>query len=404
MIFILFTILLPLLVALGILISPLWPMKKVVNRKKFGILIGSSVIISSIVCGGLYFGAHRKLYFKEVWNYKRVSIKHEEKWTTHETRQERYQSGTDSKGNPTYSYRTVHYTEYHGPYWTVYNEYETGHNFFSGTRISQSEYNKWAKIFGTEKKTGIHKGSSYMAKAITGGIYEAHWPGTFDTIYPHSEIKEYVNKARVSKNTITKLSKPTEAQKKKYPRPVNSGNTNPIISYGPSFSKKDMLLIRRCNAFLGRKHEIHAMIVAFNSKDGRGQIREVLTAWEGTNKNELIMFVGLGQDRKVEWCEVHNWLSLGDSTVNNMWRDHVMGKKFDISHVAKGLLEFVPKHWSRPQAVTIDYLKIDIHWGWGLAAFLSVMLITTASFFVVEYKIFENVDEFGEYKYSKWGW
>ena len=398
MIFIFFTILLPLLIALGLLISPLWPMKKIVNRKKFGVLIGISIVVSAIVCGGLYFGAHRKLYFKEVWNYKIVSIQHKERWTTHETRVETYQSGTDSKGNPTYSTRIVHYTQTHGPYWYKYDEYDKQHS------IDSSEYKEWATFWGNEKHVGTNKGSSHAGRAITGEIYACQWPGKFENIYPHSAIHSYVNKARVTKNTITKLAEPTEEQKKKYPRPVDDDNVSPIISYGPPFSDADVMLLRRCNAFLGRVHEIHAMIVAFNAKDGRGQIREVLTAWEGTNKNELVMFVGLDKDRKVEWCEVHNWLDIGDSTVNNMWRDHVMGETFDIPHVAKGLLEFVPKHWSRPQAETIDYLQVDIHWGWGLAAFLSIIAITTGAFFIVEYKIFDNVDVFGESKYSKWGY
>ena len=399
MIFIIITILIPLLIALGLLISPLWPMKKVVNRKKFGVLIGISIIVSAMVCGGLYFGAHRKLYFKEVWNYKITSIQHKERWTEEEMRTRQVPDGVDKDGNTTYRTEIYYVTESYGPYWDKIDEYGNSH------RINSQKYNRWKKFWDNEKHVGTNKGSAAFGdRAITGKIYACVWPGQFENIYPHSAIHSYINKARVAKNTITKLSKPTEAQKEKYPRPVDSNNTSPIISYGPAFSDADVMLMRRCNASLGRRYEIHAMIVAFSSKAGRGQIREVLTAWQGTNKNELIMFVGLDEDRKVAWCEVHNWLDLGDSTVNNMWRDYVMGETFDISHVSKGLMEFVPKHWSRPQAETINYLQIDIHWGWCLSAFLSVIVITVISFFVVEYKIFENVDEFGEEKYSKWGW
>jgi len=74
------------------------------------------------------------------------------------------------------------------------------------------------------------------------------------------------------------------------------------------------------------------------------------------------------------------------------------------TEAAKVLREIVPKYWSRPQGASIDYLQVDIHWGWGLGAFLAVISITTGAFFVVEYKIFDNVNEFGEDRYSRWGY
>jgi len=40
----------------------------------------------------------------------------------------------------------------------------------------------------------------------------------------------------------------------------------------------------------------------------------------------------------------------------------------------------------------------------GLGAFLAVLAITTGAFFIVEYKIFDNVDAFGEDRYSRWGY
>ena len=395
MIFIIITLLVPLLLAFGLLVSPWWPMKKVVNRKKFACLISTSIVTSGIICVFLYFGAHSKLYFKEIWNYKIVSMKHEEKWTTYETRLERYQSGTDSKGNPTYSYRTVHYTAYHGPYWTSYDEYG------DSLRIGQTEYNKWAKIWGNEKKTGIHKGSSYMARAITGGIYKCRWPGQFENIYPHSEIHSYVNKARISKNVLLKLPKPTEAQKAKYPRPVDLGNTNPIINYSKhTVSKADQMLMKRSNALLGRKHEIHAMIALLDASIGSNAVMEILTAWEGTNKNELVLFLGLDENKKVVWSDCKSWLDLGDTSVNAMWRDSAIGEIFDVAKLSAKLREIVPKYWKRPEAETISYLQIDIHWGWGIAAFLVTVGITTGVFFLVEYKIFEHVDEYGERTYK----
>jgi len=324
---------------------------------------------------------------------------HEERWTEEEMRTRQVACGTDSDGNTIYRTEVYYVTEPYGPYWTKYDEYG------KGRRIDQSEYNHWAKLWNNQKKTGIHKGSAAgWDTAITGNIFGCNWPGQFENIYPHSEIHSYINKARVSKNVLIKLPKPTEEQKAKYPRPVDLGNTDPIVSYdGYSISKAEQMLMKRSNAFLGKNYEIHAMIVLLNASDGRNAVMEVLTAWEGTNKNELVMFVGLDKEKKIAWCDVKSWLDIGDTTVNAMWRDSAMANTFNVDQIAAKLREIVPKHWSRPQAETIDYMQVDVHWGWGVSAFLVTIGITVGMFFLVEYKIFENVDEFGE-RYSKWGW
>jgi len=392
MLFLAIILLVPLVLAFGLLVSPWWPMKKVVNRKKFASLIGTSVVTSGIICVFLYIGAYSKLYFKEVWNYKITSIKHEERWSEEEMRTRQVPSGTDSEGNTTYRTETYYVTEYYGPNWISYDEYKKSHG------ISKREYDYWAKLWANQKHTGTHKGSAAgWDTPITGKIFKCHWPGKFENIYPYSEIHKYINKARVSKDILLKLPEATEAQKAKYPRPVDSDNTNPIISYNNyKISESEQMLMRRSNALLGRKYEIHAMIVILDSSIGSNGVMDVLTAWQGTNKNELVLFIGLDKDKKVAWCDCKSWLDLGDTTINAMWRDSAMATTFNVDKIAKSLRELVPKHWSRPEAETIDYLQIDIHWGWGLAAFLVTIGITTGAFFFVEYKIFEDVDEYGE--------
>ena len=404
MIFIVMTILLPLLAALGILISPWWPVtsdgttRRMLtkenpwinrsshadcmrqNRLKFGIFIGGSIVASGLICGLLYFGATRKMHFNEVWNYKITSIEHHEKWTTREMRTRQVPSGTDSKGNIIYRTETYYVTETHGPYWYANDEY--GRKNFTNEDI----YNYWAKFWNNQRQTGIHKGSSAgWGNAITGRIFQCDWLGTFETIYPWSEINSYVNKVRVSRSSVFNLAEPTKEQLKKYPRPADEKNARPVITYGPSVDPDGVMFIRRVNANFGVSKQIHALIVVFNAKDGRESINDVLTAWRGPNKNELVIFVGLEADRTIKWCEVHSWMD--NTTLHAMVRDGISGKKFDLVMIGGLLNDYIPKHWHRKHFRDFEYLKIDIHWGWCFTGFMLIVLIMAATFFVVEYKI-----------------
>ncbi|HUS50098.1 MAG TPA: hypothetical protein VMZ91_08025, partial [Candidatus Paceibacterota bacterium] len=203
MIFVLIVLLVPLVTAVGILISPWWPFIKIVNRKKFACLITIGVLASAFTCFFFYLGATRNLYSKEVWNFKITSITHEEKWTEEEMRTRQVATGTDSKGDTTYTTEIYYVTESYGPYWKKYDEYD------DVSYISQETYNRWKNKWKNEKRIGIHKGSAAgWDKAISGQIFQCDWPRTLLTIYPNQKITKYKNKVRASRTSIFKLPKP----------------------------------------------------------------------------------------------------------------------------------------------------------------------------------------------------
>ena len=392
MTFIAIAVLIPFITAFGILISPWWPLKKVVNRKKFAWLIGVSIVASVLACWALYWGATRATYFNEVWNFKITSTTYEELWTTEESRTEMYQSGVDSKGHPTYSTRIVYYTQSHGPNWFAVDEYNKRHN------INRRTFIEWAKVWKNERETGVNKGSaSGFNTAVTGRIFKCTWPGRFDTIYPYAEIHRYENKVRASRGSVFKLPKPTEALLKKYPRPADQKKTHAIIWYDGNsgdVTKADQLLMRRTNAVLGRKHEIHCVVVTIKAESGRETIQDILTAWQGPNKNELVIFAGIDEDGFVKFCEVHSWMD--NTTIHAYLRDSISDTQFNIKEISSYLRHAVPAHWSRKHFRDFEYLQVDFHWGWGVGALFAVLAIMLGTFVLVEYKIFEEVDEYGD--------
>jgi hypothetical protein len=297
-----------------------------------------------------------KSRFHEIWNYKNVSIQHWEKWTTKEERSEEVSDGTDSKGNT--KYRTRHYyeTEEHGPYWYVTDEYGNERSF------DESDYIRWAGVWNNPRVIKVNKGSSAgFDRAITGKVYECNWPSTFATIYPEHSIKRYVNKVRVNKNVWSQAEVSRDV-KEAYKSPAEQGVTSAIMSYDDSakvFSEKEKLYLERKNCQWGSSHQLHMMLITFDSsKYDMGIIDKVMAAWQGPNKNELCVFVGLGEGRKVDWVKVESWLD--DTTLHALLQGYLLGKPIDV-YAMGDYLGAKTSYWKRKEfEKDFAYMRLEI--------------------------------------------
>jgi len=378
-------VLLPALAIVGILASSLWcitigkPAERQLNKKKLLIFSVASFLIAGGISAGLYGFGCLKYWDKEVWHFKVLRIQHEEKWTTHETRTETYYTGSGK--NRTSHTRTVHYTETHGPYWTAYDETGSKHS------IPASKYDVWSRVWGNQQQTGIHKGSaSGWNTAISGRIFECKWPNDLELIYPWDEIHHYKNKVRYS-HSVLKLKEPTRGLLEIYPRPADKDNTDPVISYGPVFGATDVERMRRTNARLGPSYLVHTILVAFGPGTPRTVVDDVLSAWMGVNKNELVTFVALNGN-KVEWCEVQSWMD--DTTIHGSLRNEIMGQDFSLPRYSDLLLKYVPTQWKKKNFRDFDYLRIEIHWGWQLGSILLQLAMLLGTFVVINNKVEMN--------------
>lgn len=292
--------------------------------------------------------------FNEVWNYKGVSMKYEERWNELHTYTVEVADGTDKDGNTTYHTETRTEIVDYGPYWKLYDEYG------SETSISEGEYNDWKNIWWkNEKKVGHHSGYS-----ISGNIYEITWDGSFDKIYPMSSIKTYVNKVRACKNSVLRYAEASEELKKKFPRPADENNASPVIQYGFNyFSNDDMLYLRRVNAHLGPRNLIHPMFVIFDSGVGMGIVNDVMSAWQGPNKNELVIFLGVNKDTKnIDLVKCESWMD--NTTIYGYISDGLLNKKINAMDMGETLMVNVPKYWHKKSFKDFDYLQVEMS-GWG---------------------------------------
>ena len=242
-----------------------------------------------------------------------------------------------------------------------HDEYSDSH------AISPDEYNKWAMIWG-QNKTGVHKGSAAgFDRAITGNIYEAKWNNKFEDIYPWEEIWQYKNKVRVS-NSVFKWPEPSKDLKKRYPRPADQKNVSPIISYGPPTPESAILLLRKTNAYLGKSYQVHCMVLLFGPDKDRSVVDDVLSAWQGPNMNELVMFIGLDSNNKVLWCDVQSWSD--NTTIHAELRTKIVDmKQFDSAQLSRIWLSEIPDHWHRKDfKKDFNYIKVPISFWWFIVA------------------------------------
>jgi len=349
--FIFAPILITIISAFVILVSPWWSLKEGKNRIKFVIFLIGSLLISSGASYGIYVNANRSMMYNEVWHFAVKKIIHEEEWTTREMYTVQVPSGT-VKGVTTYRTEIRYRTQRHGPFWKV--QLDDGHI----CKIGSSSYNHWKNIWKNETNVGEHKGSSAnFAKAITGQIYACKWNDQFNTMFPWSEIHKYTNKVRRSKSVL-KYKTPTKELIKQYPRPADNNNVSSIISYGVPISAEDVLFMDRINAKLGRRYEIHIILMIFKNKD-KSIVDDVMSAWQGTNKNELVIFMNVN-DNKITWAKVESWMD--NTKYHGMIADQIIDKPINIKKLGEYILASVGKNWHRKEFKDFEYLAVKFPW------------------------------------------
>lgn len=304
-----------------------------------------------------------------------TSIKYYEDWDeyVHKTCTE---TTTDSKGNTTTRTYDCSYVNYHPEEWKQVLSNGKEHN------ISQKEYLRLFKKWNTQNEFVDLKRSYHTND---GDCYTKSWDGLINNSKTVTIKQSYINKIKGSKSIFgfTEISK-NEALKiglYEYPELKHQSKTsllghsdlnqNPVLGY--ELNDSDLIKWQFINGFYGHIHQFRTYILVFYNKPV-SIINEQKSYWEGGNKNELIVCVGLDSiNNKIQWYDAFSWSDKPTYEVN--LRSYFLNKDtLDFNDFANWTIQSVPKYWKRKEFKDFDYIDIELNSNQTIWLFVIIML------------------------------
>ncbi len=309
-----------------------------------------------------YFGGYVKVAeYHEDWN-ERVSCRHEipcshTKYCTKTCRDSKgssYSCGTEACGtlHSNDGYYHSYDVDYHPPSWQVVDSNGTTFD------IGQDTFEKLAVRWNNRVFKDLNRcwGRIGCVHDNDGDMYIA----SFDNLDEHIETTaithNYTNNIPAS-NSLLKFRdiSPQEALREgvySYPDIHNYFQTNIIApkSLNVATPENDYY-IQLINAKLGRKKQVRCFLLVYQNKSSMvSEIQE--RYWQGGNKNEIIVMVGVDNELNVQWARAFSWAFTSTEYGNKLKAAEIKNfiaeqKKLDIPEIGKYLYERIEKDYVR---------------------------------------------------------
>jgi len=295
-----------------------------------------------------------------------TKVTHEEAWTELVYYMERVPCGRDSNGNTIY--KTVQRVRhvFHPELWEMFSSYGTeqyiSSDFYEhvcntwGTPVNSMHFTG-ANILG-----GVRFGQSCAFEDIlnqysidSNPLQDASFRNRF---FPLTEEHEYKNKVRNS-HSIFKFEDISSKRAKElglfdYP-PVKYNFQECIL--GRQFPDEIHRQFELFNAWFGFQHQLHVFILCFDAAKGMGIAEKQRAYWEGGNRNEFVVCLGLDGDT-VKWCHAFSWMDEPVLSVKTeaYFREH---EQLDLNAYCTWLQENI-ELWKRKDFRDFDYLTVSL--------------------------------------------
>lgn len=294
---------------------------------------------------------------EEYVSFYTTHVRHYDEWDEwiKKTCTRTVQAGTDpDTGEPVYEEEEYDcsYREYHPERWTKIN------NGGSETYIDKGEFLKWLALWGTPGRWIDMRRNYYR---IDGDAQEYAWDGKWYHSDTQTYTQSYWNVIKGSGHSVFGYSQITPAQAKElglhdYPEVEGWGpEVSPLIGF-PSGLGRHVKRFQYLNAVLGRTHQIHVFVLAWLSKEyGPGVVEDQKAYWQGGNKNEFVVCLGLSPTGQVDWAECFSWQDRAELDVR--CRQWLMSQRrpLQLDSLA-GWIERNIGLWERKQFKDFDYI------------------------------------------------
>ena len=114
-------------------------------------------------------------------------------------------------------------------------------------------------------------------------------------------------------------------------------------------------------------------------------INDVLSAWQGVNKNELVTFIGIDKiTKKMSWIKVESWMD--NTQIHGFISDALLEKDFNSKILSDALIKHVPKYWIKKDFRDFDYLSISISLWVVVGVIIFQIIANVIMFYVIDKK------------------
>ena len=325
----------------------------------------------------------------EYWTGWVTEAQYHEKWTEE---WDTYHPPTyDSDGNMTSAGYWEHHVQHHPPYWKMIE------NNGMGFRINEKYYKHLVSQFQNEREVNL----SHMNQTSIGDgdMYVTKWNNKRDTMVVCTSTHSYENRIQVSDSIFNFPDVEDTTGLFNYPEISDRTQVPSILGDGGPTLKSANRNLCISNAELGRKKQVRMWVLVFKNAPLQMAMDQECY-WEGGNKNEMVLCVGVDDAYKVEWAYVFSW-SESEKVKIDIRQFAQSQDTLDLNAIADNMADRVSEGFVRKPFAEFSYLTV-VPPMWAVITVYVVTILLNAGIAVfATLNRFDSDNPTGEYRY-KW--
>ena len=240
--------------------------------------------------------------------------------------------------------------DYHPEYWTKEDNYKEEYD------ISYSEFKYLRKLFATnqyfvELNRDFH--------SIDGDAYSTNWAGEPERSSVITKEGSYTNKIRAS-HSVFKFENITEKEVAKwslYEYPEVTDYKQKVV-LGKKVDGRTERKLQYINGYYGPKKQFKLFVLFFKNQS-MDVVNKQRSYWEGGNKNEFVVCIGVDNSGRFEWVDAFSWMSKPALEVEV---EEFISRTEDVKlkKFADWLPNQVAAHWKRRDFNDFEYLQMEL--------------------------------------------
>lgn len=322
-----------------------------------------------------YWGSYiTETRYYEAWNEK-VDCRHEISCTHDKTcKDSNGRSYTCGKKHSNDGYQHSYDVDEHPPEWIGHNA--IGEKFDYGNSV---KFNDLCGIWKNKQRVELNR--NYHTK--DGNMYVCKYSGRPEELEPTTTAHTYENKIPVSDSYLRKDPPSPEEIKHYglYPYPTIIGYYSQNNLLSPSFLQTDSnkYWLAYLNATRGSAKKIRIYVIVFLNKSEEAAYAQH-AYWEGGNKNELIVCIGIDDHQKTQWAKAFSYQDNAD-LVTNIKYYLLNQERLDLVNFYGYLAGDIDKSWKRKEfsSVNKDLSVVYPMWYCFLVAIFSGIVAAAVS-------------------------